>query len=137
MKKLSTLLSRRRALLRHARLANLAFAFATLQEFSGRIARASLCGRVTLTHAAPEAERYWASLLALTFNQSVVEEHFTDAQVMELADVLAFATGNDALDVTFNLEDLDERFLRPLREQLERAGIIIDRPTADAGSCSI
>ena len=133
MKKLSTLLSRRRDLLRQARLANLAFAFVTLQKFSRRITRAQLDGRVTLAHAAPHAERYWASLTALEMNQSVIEEHFTDEDVMELADVVAFATGNDALDITFDLEDLEELFVFPLREELDREGIVIDQTTADAG----
>jgi len=133
MKKLSTLLSRRRDLLRQARLANLAFAFVTLQKFSRRIDRAQLDGRVTLAHAAPHAERYWASLTALEMNQSVIEEHFTDEDVMELADVVSFTTGNEALDITFDLEDLEELFLRPLREELDREGVVIDQPTADAG----
>jgi hypothetical protein len=133
MKKLSTLLSRRHALLSEARLANIAFAFATLQKFSSRIARAQLSGRVTLAHAAPDAERYWASLIALTTSQSVIEEHFTDEDVIEMADVLAFATANDALELTFELANFEERFLRPLRTELEKEGIIIDQPTADAG----
>jgi hypothetical protein len=133
MKKLSTLLSRRRDLLRRARLANLAFAFVTLQKFALRITRAELDGRVTLAHAAPDAERYWASLTALEMNQSVIEEHFTDEDVMELADVVAFVTGNEALDITFDLEDLEELFIRPLRDELDREGVVIDQPTADAG----
>ena len=133
MKKLSTLLSRRPDLLRQARLANLAFAFATLQKFALRIKRGQLDGRVTLAHAAPDAERYWASLTPLAMNQSVIEEHFTDEDVMDLADVVAFTTGNEALDLTFDLEDLEELFLRPLQEELDREGIVIDQPTADAG----
>lgn len=130
MKKLSTLLSRRPTLLRQARLANLAFAYATLQKFSARIVRARLSGRVTLKHAAPQAERYWASLTALDHNQSVIEEHFSDEDLMELADVTAFVTGNDALDITFALEDLGDVFLLPIRVELEREGVIIDRPMA-------
>jgi hypothetical protein len=130
MKKLSTLLFRRPTLLRQARLANLAFAYATLQKFSMRIARARLSGRVTLKHAAPQAERYWASLTALDINQSVIEEHFSDEDLMEMADVVAFVTGNDALDVTFALEDVGDIFLLPLRVELEREGVIIDRPIA-------
>jgi hypothetical protein len=129
MKKLSTLLSRRPALLREARLANLAFAYATLDNFSARIRRAQLTGRVTLKHAAPHAERYWASLTALDSSQSVIEEHFTDEDFMEMADILGFVTGNDALDITFCLEDIAELFLAPLRTDLDRAGIIIDAST--------
>ena len=64
MNKLSMLLSRRPALLRQTRLANLAFAFATLDGFVQRIARAQIRGRVNVKHAAPDADRYWASLTA-------------------------------------------------------------------------
>jgi hypothetical protein len=126
MKKLSTLLTQRQALLREARLANLAFAYTTLNEFGRRIARAQLKGGVTLRHAAPHADRYWASLTAIDGSQSVIEEHFADEDLMDLADVLAFVTGNDALDIAFQLEELEEIFLVPLRVELEREGIVID-----------
>ena len=126
MKKLSTLLTRRQALLRQARLANLAFAYARLGEFGKRIARAQLTGGVTVRHAAPHADRYWASLTALEGSQSVIEEHFADEDLMDLADVLAFITGSDALDISFRLEELEEIFLVPLRVELEREGIVID-----------
>ena len=131
MKKLSTLLTERRALLQKVRLANLAFAYATLQQFSRCINRAQLTGRVTLKHASPQAERYWASLTALDMNQSIIEEHFSDEGVMELADVVSFLTGNEALEITFDLDDLSEMFLDPLRGELEREGIVIDRPNAE------
>jgi hypothetical protein len=127
MKKLSTLLLQRRALLRRARLANLAFAYVTLQRFFARIARAQIAGRVTLRHAAPHADRYWATLTALDFSQSIVEEHFSDEDLMDLADVISFATGNEALDVSFSLEEIDEIFILPLRVELEREGVAIDR----------
>lgn len=130
MKKLSTLLSRRLALLHKARVANLAFAYATLQNFVTRIRRAQLSGRVILKPVAPQAERYLAALAAWDINQSVIEEHFSDEDIMELADVLAFVTGSDAHDLAFALEDVDELFLLPLRTALESEGIIIDRPSA-------
>ena len=59
MKKLSTLLTHRHALLAQARLANLAFAHATLAAFAERITRAPLTGRVVLRQVDPDAERYW------------------------------------------------------------------------------
>ena len=46
---------------------------------------------------------------------------------MDLADVLAFVTGNDSLEVTFRLQDLAEEYLLPLRVELERNGIAIDK----------
>ena len=125
MKKLSTLLARRQALLRQARLANLAFAYATLQGFARRIARAELQGSVTLRPAAPHAEQYSATLTALEGNQSVIEEHFADRDLMDLADVIGFATNHDG-DVSFRLEELAEMFVVPLRAELETEGIVID-----------
>jgi hypothetical protein len=126
MKKLSTLLSHRAALLQQARLANLAFAYQTLMEFAERITRGQLNGRVTLKHASADEERYWASLTAIDGNQSVIEEHFSDEEIMDLADVIAFITSNEALDITFRLQELAEVFLAPLRGELQREGIAID-----------
>ena len=127
MKKLSTLLFRRPALLRQARLANLAYAYATLQNFQQRITRAQLTGRVSLRFAAPHAERYWPQLVALENSQSVIEEHFTDEDLTELGDVIAYITGNDIHEITFALDDFSDLFLLPLRVDLEREGVAIDR----------
>jgi len=126
MKTLTSLLAHRAALIKQARLANLAYAYETLGRFEKRIARARLRGSVTVRHAAPEEERYWASLTANEGAQSVLEEHFSDEDVMELADLLTFLSCSDALEVTFSLEELSERFLTPLRAELEREGIAID-----------
>lgn len=126
MKTLTSLLTHRAALLAQARLANLAFAYETLRRLEHRIARGRLRGSVTVRHAAPEEERYWASLTANDGAQSVLDEHFSDEDVMELADVLSFLTCTNALELTFPLEELAERFLAPLREELEREGIAID-----------
>jgi hypothetical protein len=130
MKKLSTLLSSRAALLRQARLANLAFAYATLQSFQDRITRARLNGHVSLKFTAPHADRYWPQLIALENSQSVIEEHFTEEDLTDLADVLAFVTGNDTHEITFALEDLGDLFLLPLSVDLQREGVAIDCPGA-------
>ncbi len=132
MKKLSTLLRQRADLLRQARLANLASAYQTLDDLAQRIARARLAGRVTVTHAAPDVERYWPALTALDLSQSVIEEHFTDEDVCELASVLTFTTGEDELELTFPLEDFAELFLAPVREELEREGVQLDHSTVPA-----
>lgn len=120
---LSQLLAQRDALLRQAHLANLAYAYAQLVEFAARIARARLTGRVTLRHPSPEQEIYCATLTALEGNQSVLEEHFTDLDVMDLADVVAFACGQSRLDLTFSIQDFAREFLAPLRLELERLGL--------------
>ena len=68
--KLSILLNRRAALQRQVRLADLAYAYQKLSEFSARITRAQLRGKINLKQAAPDDGRCWASLTALAGNQS-------------------------------------------------------------------
>lgn len=127
--KLSTLLSQRPALLRQMQLANTAYAFQTLSRFVARSERAHLRGEVTLTQASPDAPVPGATLTPLAANQSIVEEHFTDEDLMELADVFAFAAGlpgNSGFEVTFRIEDVPSLLLAPLRQALEEAGVLID-----------
>lgn len=131
MKKLSTLLRQRDALLRQARLANLALAYQTLSDVAARIARGGLSGSVALAPVAPDDERYWPTLTALEGSQSVIEEHFADEDVFELADTLAFLTGNPAAEVTFRLEELEEQFLAPLRAELMREGVALADAAVD------
>lgn len=125
--KLSALLSQRRTLLRQARLANLAFAYERLTDYVARVHRAKLTGNVCLRQTAPEADRFWASLTALQGSQAVLEEHFADEDIMDLADVIAYATGETELELTFPIEELQERFLAPVRNRLVAGGVILDR----------
>jgi hypothetical protein len=127
--KLSLLLAQRPARLAEARLANLAFAYAKLSEISVRIGRARLHGTIRLRQATPEADSIWIPLTALEGNQSVIEEHFADEDLMIFADAIAFITGETQLDVTFRLEELTEKFIAPLRLQLEQAGVTFDDAT--------
>lgn len=125
--KFHQLLHQRDALLRHARLANLAFAHHQLVEFGSRIAQARLRGSVTLSLADPSDDRHWPTLLAHEGNQSVIEEHFVDEDIVELADILSFLhEGEGAILFTFRLEDLETRFLTGLRRELAEAGVILD-----------
>ena len=124
--KLSSLLVKRQALLEQSRLANLAFAFDRLSDFARRIARARLVGEVRLQPASPEAQRYWPTLTALEGNQSVIEEHFTEEDLANLYDVLAFVAGENERDFTFRIEDLRSRFIVQVHEQLTQAGVDID-----------
>ena len=121
--KLSQLLFQREAMLRQARLANLAFAYWHLGRLVARIAGAGLRGTVCLQPADPATERYWPVLTALAGSQSVIEEHFTDEDIEGLADLVAFLTGEEDAEETFRLEDMAAKFLQPLRHKLERAGI--------------
>ncbi|MFT3866905.1 MAG: hypothetical protein QM715_00270 [Nibricoccus sp.] len=124
--KLSSLLAQRQALLKKARLANLAFAFERLSDFTQRIARAQLTGKVRLQTASLDAQRYWPALTALEGNQSVIEEHFNEEDLLYFADVLTYVSSENQLDLVFRLEELEARFLAPLRKDLAEAGIMID-----------
>lgn len=126
--KLSFLLAQRPTLLRQARLANLAFAHERLTGFARRIACAQLRGEVRLQPPAQGSERFWAALIALEGAQSVIEEHFTDEDIMDLTDVIAYASGENERELTFRIEELADQFLRPLRAQLEDAGVQLDLP---------
>ena len=124
--KLSLLLHQREALLQQTRLANLAYAYRRLEDFAARIARARLRGKVCLQAADLSVERYWPVLIALEGNQSVIEEHFSDENILELADLLVFILGENDADTLFQLEELDARFIEPLRTQLVQAGVILE-----------
>lgn len=123
--KLSDLLAQRPELLRRVRLANLAFAYHTLREFSGRVARAGLRGRVTLKPVNPDEECYCVTLMAIDTNQSLIEEHFSDEDLVIFADVLGYATGHPTHELTFYIDQLDE-FVAQLRSDLEHAGVNFD-----------
>lgn len=124
--KLSKLLATRQALLRQAQLANLAFAYGTLERFAARIANANLRGLVKLRPPEPADERFWASLRALEGNQSVLEEHFADHELIEFADAMAFAAEGEFSELDFRLEELHEKYLTPLRHMLELSGVELD-----------
>jgi hypothetical protein len=124
--KLSLILAQRPALLQQVRLANLAFAYAKLSEIAVRIARARLRGSIRLRQPAPDADVDWIPLTALEGNQSVFEEHFTDEDLTDFADAIAFITGVGRLDLTFRIEETADNFVAPLRQELEQAGITFD-----------
>ena len=118
------LLRQRSALLRRTRLANLAYAYAELGVFAGRIARGNLRGVATLHPADPDAGRAWPSLVAEQGSQAVLDEHFLDEDLLDLLDLLAFATGSaPGSAFRFRLEELDAAFRSSLRRELRTAGI--------------
>lgn len=125
------LLRQRSALLRRTRLANLAYAHAELGVFAARIDRGNLRGAVTLHPAEPAAGRAWPRLVAEQGSQSVLEEHFLEEELLDLADLLAFATGTELRSpLEFRLEDFDQRFRTGLRRDLEKAGIEVPAAAA-------
>lgn len=128
--KLTALLDQRQALLRQAHLANLAFAYERLGDYARRIARAGLRGPVVLKRADPENGREWPVLIALRGSQAVLDEHFSDEDIIDMADVLAYALDARDAEVAFDLGELRSLFQRPVRLALEEAGIRIDEPVA-------
>jgi hypothetical protein len=125
--KLSQLLATRKTIIQHANLANLAYAYLTLSRLAERVAAARLHGLVKLRQAGGDQEEpHWASLTALEGNQSVIEEHFDDDDLMALADAIVFAIGGEFSDLEFKIEELPGKYVAPLRRALEKAGIAID-----------
>ncbi len=134
--KISKLLDSHRVILQQARLANLAQAFLTLRRLAERVRRARLGGLVQLRQPDAAEERLWASLTALEGSQAVIEEHFTDEELMEFADAVAYVHNTDALDVTFRLEHLDGLFVQPLEAELRRGGVEFDLEPETAARAS-
>jgi len=124
--KISKLLATHHALIKQARLANQAQAYSTLRRCAERVRRAQLCGLVNLRQPNADLGRLWASLTALEGNQAVLEEHFSDEELMEFADAVAFARGVTGLDITFRLESLMAEFVVPLENELTQAGVVLD-----------
>lgn len=123
---ISKLLATRQALLRQTQLANLAYAYTTLRRFADTVDRAQLRGLVKLCPAVPEEEQYLTTLTALQGNQSVLEEHFTDQDLTEVADALEFVTEWEFSEIEFRLEELREQFVVPVRQTLEEAKVEFD-----------
>jgi predicted metal-dependent hydrolase len=124
--KLSKLLASRQSILRQAHLATLAHAFVTTKRLADRVATAKLRGPVRLQPADPRDERYWPALTALEGNQSVLEEHFSDEDLVHLADAAVLALETEFTELNFHLEDLGEKLVAPLRAALDEADITLD-----------
>jgi hypothetical protein len=132
--KLSDLLASRPVLLRQAHLANAALAYATVDDLARRARAARLRGPVRLLAVDSAVERYAPQLIALAGSQAALEEHFDEADLVRLADALAFATESNAVEFEFTLEELPTRFLPPLRDLLREAGVEVaaEAPASDA-----
>lgn len=121
--KFSQLLQQRDALLRQARLANVAFAHEWLRSFVDRGTKAGLQGSFVLRDGDLADGLPWPTLTAVTSSQSVVEEHFLEEDVVELADILAFVDGARSSDRQIRLEEIRQSILPALRRELEEAGV--------------
>ncbi|PAW67930.1 MAG: hypothetical protein B9S34_03990 [Opitutia bacterium Tous-C1TDCM] len=127
--KLSLLLAQQAELLRQVRLANLAGAYRTLRDLAARIGRSPLQGRVHLRPVDPAQERFCVTLVALEQNQSLVEEHLGDDDLVRLADAISCATGMPTQECSFDIGQLAE-FAGMLRAELEASGVEFDESVA-------
>ena len=138
--KFEELLIHRDELLKAARLANLAHAYQWLGNFTGRITRSGLHGRVVLYGPNPEAHLHEPVLAAKSFSQAVIDEHFLQEEITELYAILKCVhDSNLILKAKFRLEDLGDIYLPALRRTLELADALprrqpsaIDDPNFDA-----
>lgn len=127
--KFSQLLQQRDALLRHARLANVAFAYAWLQAFVSRADRAGLRGVFTLRDGDPADGQPWPTLSAEMASPSVVAEHFLEEDAVELADILAYVYNDGRpAERSFRWEELAQTLLPALRRELTEAGVPPQEP---------
>jgi hypothetical protein len=69
-----------------------------------------------------------ASLTALTGNQSVIDEHFSDEDVLQLVDSLEFALESNFSELEFELDEMAATYAPPLLEALLCAGVVLDDP---------
>lgn len=129
------LLQQRDAVLRRARQANLAYAYARLGLFAERIARSRLRGVVAVRPGDPAGGQPWPGLVALEGSQAVLDEHFLDEEMVELTDILAFL-GEDlpADGFRLRLEDLATRYLPRLRQELVAEGIDVAGSSVPGGA---
>ena len=132
----SKLLSSRQTLLRQAHLANLAHSYFTIRRLAERVTNAHLRGLVRLRPTVVGDDACAASLTALEGNQSVIEEHFTIEDILDLADSMEFALDGPFAEVEFQLDELGVRYGASLRTALDRAGVVIDQGDAVEGQTS-
>lgn len=135
---LSQLLVSRSALVRQARLANIAHAYVIMRSIDERIRRARLRGRVCLEAVDPEAERFAPRLIALQGSQAVLDEHFDESDLVRLADALAFVASDHSTprEFEFHLERLLEDHGSSLAQALREAGVTLQDSTAHAPDAS-
>jgi len=124
---ISKLLASRKTLIERTRLANLAFAYATLKRFAGIARRARLTGLVRVKLPDHRAECLCAEIVALSGNQSVIEEHFSDDDIVAIADAIAFTANADDTEIVLRIDDIPTAYLVPLMSALKRAGVSWDR----------
>lgn len=135
--KISKLIATHASIIEQARLANLAQAYVTLRRCAERAQQARLSGLVNLRQPEAEEGRLWATLTALEGNQSVLEEHFCEEELMEFADAVAFVRNTVNLNLTFRIESLGAGFVTPLATELKRAGVVFDLEAGKLGGSAV
>jgi hypothetical protein len=117
------LIQQRDAILRQARLTNLAYAHRRLGDFSARFARAGITGEIRVEPAAPEEGRPEAAIVA-DRSPAVVAEHFLEEDAAELADLLGFVRGQGEDGAhTLDIRDIESALRPALARALAREGV--------------
>jgi hypothetical protein len=120
--KFDELLTHRDELIKAARLANLAYAYQWLGNFTDRINRTRLRGKVVLYGPNPESNLHEPVLIAKNFSQAVIDEHFLQEEISELHAIFKCVHDSSLIrEAKFRLEDLGEIYLPALRRVLEMA----------------
>lgn len=131
--KFSQLLLHRDLLLRQARLANVAFAYARLGSFMTRCGRAGLRGSFVLRDGDAADGLPWPTLVAEDSSQAVLEEHFVEEDIVELGDIFAFVNGGGRVaERRFRLAEIEQSIRPALRRELQAAGVPPPEPAAPA-----
>ena len=118
------LLNQRDHLLRQARLANLAYAYARLQTFVARCDRAGLAGPLVLREGDADDGLPWPTLAADDVSPAVLQEHFLEEEIVEFGDILTFIDGGTRLrERELVPREIAQSVLPALRRELESAGL--------------
>jgi hypothetical protein len=127
------LIQQRDAILRQARLTNLAYAHRRLGEFSARFARAGITGAIRVEPAAPAEGRPEATIDA-DRAPAVLAEHFLEEDAAELADLLGFVRGQaDDGAHTLDIGEIETALRPALARALAREGVTGFEAPPDAG----
>lgn len=117
------LLLHRDELRRAARLANLAYAYQWIGDFSWKIAWTGIQGEVILK--GKDDEHPNARLIGHTISQSVLDEHFLPEEIDELQSVLTAVHDNgEIIEMKFLIESLGDVYRPALRRILEMAEVL-------------
>ena len=81
--------------------------------------------RITLSSVGSES--HGPAITALSFNQSVLIEQFSDHEMSAVADAIGLISNDNEHEVIICIERLTTDYVSPLADLLKRAGVSLDR----------